>query len=368
MVEIKEVIDTRTAQLKAKTRKDRELRMQIHQLTNAMEQKISDLTLENEHLTDTLQESQRNNEEANSAIKQVKKELQAAKQELKEVEIAAANTENAIKTDHERYVQSIHHDNSQIQKKYNEQIEKLKAEVLAVRDTNAANERAITKLEKLVGVHQNTIHEKNEQIKTLEREKSTQLKQSALCHKTEKEDLTQTYETALADLRQQCDANRQELETVSRQLEASEERLRKCARVMSTLKRENGKLLSDIAILRETNDRSLQLASAVGKSTELAAQASMTQKLQEVKTTFEIEKRRLFSVAADEFRTYFNAAETLDERSYRQLLAKVKSELKRLGESDAGVRRLVGAAPGQATDDAIAQFMDCKRLMRAGIS
>jgi chromosome segregation ATPase len=359
MSEIKELIDAQAAHLKAKTKKNRDLRAQIHQTANATDQRISELTSENAQLTEALQESERNADEANTTVKRMKKELQATKQQLKQLEVAAADTETGLKTDHERYIQSIHYDNTQIQMKYNEQIEKLKAELLAASNANVANEATISKLQKFIGIHAKTIAEKSERIASLEREKNGQLEECASQYKAENENLVQSYETALAELRAQCDSHRQNLETVSRELAASEERYRKGARLLSILKHEKTKLTSELASLRETNDRSLQVATAVGRTAELAAQESMTQKLQDVRTNLENERRRLFSVAADEFRTYFNAAETLDERSYRQLLAKVKTELKRLAESDASVRRLIGAAPGQPTDDAVAHLVDC---------
>jgi hypothetical protein len=107
------------------------------------------------------------------------------------------------------------------------------------------------------------------------------------------------------------------------------------------LKREKIKLQNEFDALREASERNRQVAKAIGKSAELAAQPALAQELQDARAAFENEKRRLFSDAVDEFRTYLNASEALD---------------KRLTDSEAVVGRLVGAAPGQPIDDAGAQF------------
>jgi hypothetical protein len=49
--------------------------------------------------------------------------------------------------------------------------------------------------------------------------------------------------------------------------------------------------------------------------------------------------------------------EPVDEESFRGLLSRVRNELKRLIESEAVIRRLIGAGPRQSTDDAVARLL-----------
>ena len=104
-----------------------------------------------------------------------------------------------------------------------------------------------------------------------------------------------------------------------------------------------------------TSEQALNKAAV--KNAQLTADNTITQKLQDAKNKAEVDKRRIFSYAADEFRTLFNATENIDERSFRALISKASSELKRLSESDSVIRRLIGAAPRQSTDDAVAQLV-----------
>jgi hypothetical protein len=81
------------------------------------------------------------------------------------------------------------------------------------------------------------------------------------------------------------------------------------------------------------------------KNVAVTAESNAVQKIQEATAKFENEKRRLFSLAADKFISYFNVSATIDERAYQTLLRKVKSDLKRLSQSESVVRRLVGPDP-----------------------
>jgi hypothetical protein len=75
-----------------------------------------------------------------------------------------------------------------------------------------------------------------------------------------------------------------------------------------------------------------------------------------VKQQLRAAKQKIFEFAAEQFRSFFTAAEPLNEASYRQLLTHVKAEYARLQNSDLAIRRLVGAAPKQSTVDAVAHM------------
>jgi hypothetical protein len=67
------------------------------------------------------------------------------------------------------------------------------------------------------------------------------------------------------------------------------------------------------------------------------------------------EQRTDIAYAADSFKQFFNPQDVIDERTFRQIIGRAREELQILGETNAAVRRIAGAAAHQKTDDAVAQ-------------
>jgi chromosome segregation ATPase len=232
----------------------------------------------------------------------------------------------------------------------------LTAQIDNAAETIASNESSIARLQKLVQTGHKALAEKNQQLYELQNAKDSEIAKITSHYQNEKENLVQAYEKALTELRAQCDAHRSDLEKIAQEFADSESRNRRAKASILSLKREKMKLENELKALTETTNRDSQIAQAMIKNAQLTAESTASQKIQEAKAKFEDEKRRLFSVPAEEFRAFANAAAPIDERSYRALLGRVRNELKRLADSEAVVRRLVGAGPKQSTDDAIARW------------
>jgi chromosome segregation ATPase len=352
---LRNAIDEQTSLFRSRGKKCRELRNRLRDLKMSTDSELRELTAENGSLKETLEELHGDLAQANGLIKKLKKELSLARQELKDLEISSADAGLALKSDHERLVDNLQSEHSAVQQQLRQNIEELNQQLEMASETIAANEAAISKFQTLVHSNQQIVSEKSEEIAELERQRTAEVSRLTAQNKAEKANLVQSYESALAELKNQCDAHRSDLERVSRDLSQAESRIRKQQAVLIGLKKEKMKLQNEMQELTDKTERDTQVNQAMLKSATLTAESNAAQRLQEAKSKFEGEKRRIFSVAAEEFRTYFNAADCIDERSYRTLLAKVRNDLKRLSEADAVVRRLVGAAPRQTTDEAVAQ-------------
>jgi hypothetical protein len=69
------------------------------------------------------------------------------------------------------------------------------------------------------------------------------------------------------------------------------------------------------------------------------------------------EQRRVFGFVADTFKQFLEGRDAVDERSAKNIVTRAKSELAALKEANAAIRRIIGANPGQRTDDAVAQAL-----------
>jgi chromosome segregation ATPase len=355
--ELKETIDRLELKLRGKRKKNSELRNRLRDLAISSDQQTDELSRDNAALKETIVDLERTVAELNDTVKGVKKDLSSARQQLKEAQAAASDAEASISQDHQTLLDRLRSDHATLESQLNEHISALNTQVATASETIEENETTIAKLQNQLRTLQRSLDEKLEQFAELQQAKAFEIRQLSASAKSEKENLVQSYEAALSELTKQCDTRRNDLATVSRDFAESEAANRKAKAVIVALKRERLQLQTKLESLTTKSQRDSEVTRAIIRNTELTAESTVTQKLQDAKAHYESERRRIFSIAADEFRGYFNAADSIDERSFRQLLARVKGELRRLSDTDVVVRRLVGASPKQSTDDAVARLI-----------
>jgi chromosome segregation ATPase len=318
---------------------------------------IEELGHENNGLRQTVDHLERTNQELNDSVKTLKRDLASVKQELKAAQARACDSESLLAREHQNFLDRLNNDHSDLENQLNEHIAKLNYQIETAADTITENEATIAKLEKQLHASQRALAEQAEHLTELEQTHRAEIHQLTNAARFEKENLTQTYEAAIAELTKQYDGHRKDLEIISRDRSETESRNQKARSIILALKRERLQLQNAVESLTTKGQRDAEVSRALVRNAELTAESLLAQKLEDAKAQYESEKRRLFSLAADEFRSFFNAADSIDERSYRQLLGRVKNELRKLSETDVVVRRLVGAAPKQSTDDAVVHLL-----------
>jgi chromosome segregation ATPase len=357
VTEVREAIDAQDRLVKSKVKKIRDLRNRLRESQADADTKIEELEAENAGLSATIADLNTTLGNNGVIVKRLKKELNEATQRLKEIEESAADSEFALKSERDTVADSYKKTTEKLQQQLSDQITRLTAQLENAGDTIAANEASILRLQKANHASQKAINEKTDQFTALQTVKDAEIDSIIAQSRKEKDNLAQSYEKVIEELKGQCDAHRADLEKVSQDLSESDARIRQAKASILSLRREKLKLETEIKALTEKSEREAQVGAVALKSAQLNAEAAASQKLQELRTKSETEKRRLFSIAGDEFRAFFDAAVPIDERSYRGLLLRVKTELKRLTDSEAVVKRLVGAGPKQTIDDAVAQLV-----------
>jgi chromosome segregation ATPase len=357
MADLKAELDDQARMIRTKSVRNRELRRRLYENSSAMAERNEQLTDESAALGRTVGELQESLGHANDTIAQLRSELRAMKFAMREREAAEATLQSV----HQSQVDELQSQRGVVEAQLNEHIAQLNGQIKIASETIAAHEAALARLEKEAQANQKLAREKSEQLDEqlgqLESAKDAQIAKLAAQSRAEKDGLTASYEAAVQELRKQCELHRGDLERLAQELAASEAKNRKARTAIVNLKRERMQLENDLANANGKQERDIQVNQAMMKDARLTAQSAASQKMRSAKAKFDDEKRRIFSLAADEFRTFFNAGQQIDERSYRILLARVKAEMKRLADSDLVVRRLVGAAPNQTTHDAVARLV-----------
>ena len=354
---VRHTLDDLDNSLKRKCRACRALKKKLKELKETTSREMEETLTEKGELEAAHAELKKEFEAANATILKLKNELLEVRQEYKEFVTATNDKEAERSSAHRSDVEGLRSEHVKIENQLNAAIQKLNSELTSASSIIQEHELNIAKLKKALQTAQAKIEEKETAMAELQEAKQKEVQQLQSQHATEKTNITESYEKAVAELKQQCDAHRTDLEKVSAELAESKKTNSQAKKALTSLKREKAKLESELTSIQERMEREQALSKAAVKNAQLTAENTIAQKVQDAKNKAEVEKRRIFSYAADEFRALFNATENIDERSFRALINKASTELKRLSDSDSVIRRLIGASPRQSTDDAVAQLV-----------
>lgn len=310
---------------------------------NQLKDEVARLTTQNDQLTET-------NRKMKAELKDAKDRLIEKEDLLEQAQHNIEEREANIEEEREAYEQSI-------QQQHEELETKLANDLQQQQETNAALEQQLAKFKQAVAIQNQTISERENKIAQLQKDSDIFEKSITARAELEKKQIVESYEKAIAEITAQCNAHRSDVERLSGELAKSEKKVRDAKQIVLKTKRDNAKAEKELKSMEEQFNREKKLHESALKNAQITAEANFTQKINEVKSKAEDERRKLFAVAATEFNMFFNATEQIDERSYKNIIQKAKSELERLSKSDSAIRRMVGAGSKQSTDDAVAQLM-----------
>lgn len=287
----------------------------------------------------------------------LKKELHSSKKKFSELQQKSEENETLIQEEYDKKLlnaQTAHNLSEQSLKK---QLDILLNDKENNRSAIENYETSINHLRTVIDKNQQEIREKEKKIIELSNEKDLVTNSIENKYKKEKEQLIKTYEKTVSEIKRQCENHRKDFEKVSSDLSICEKK-NKCAKQsIVTLKKEKMRLENEIKAIYDQVKRDRQINEADTNNKIFSTEASFSRKLQDYKNKCENEKKRIFSYAANEFRQFFNPSETMDEKSFRSLMSRIRKEYDRLYTSDTNVRRLTGAGPHQPTEEAVAHLL-----------
>ena len=357
ITEIKNEMDRQRCCLKKLKKKCNSMKFKYRDLKSNSDHQLAALARENQEHLATIAVMKEEKCESDCQIKKLKCELLALRKENAVRKVSAINPDAQIKAKYEKEIMSLKDASNQMQQEYTEEIDRLHEELDSKKEALAEQEVVIDKLKKKVKSVKNNMSAKQAQISQLENERDSDLaKVRAQCNQ-DVANITETYEKTIADLRKQCEGNRQDLEKISSELVETKKASGQARQRLTDMKDGQAKLEEENRTLQESLDRERNLNKAAIREATLGAETDFKKKLQEAKAKYEEEKRQLLLYAFEEFRAFFNPSEVMDERSYRELLSTIRAELKRLSDSETMIRRLTGASSRQPTDDVVAELM-----------
>ena len=303
----------------------------------------SSLTKENSDLTDSNQK--------------LKRELQNVRTEYRDYKDKHEETNI---TEKEKYSDDSQLWNSE-KLKLQHQIQDLNKNLIdksnEVSHSLAENEHLIDRLKKTIQAQKETITEKDNELLSLKQTHEDTVNEMSNKFEKEKKQIVKSYEKAVRDITEQCNTHRSDVEKLAKILAETEKKLKQSKSNVVQAKRDNMKLAADLQSQKEQNDRDKKLAESTTKTAILNAETNYNSRLEEMRSKYETDKRRLYAFVADNFKQFFNPHENIDDRSFKSIISRARDELSHHIQSDLAIRRLVGAASHQKTDDAVAQVL-----------
>lgn len=357
LTNLKNQISLLAQKLKEKSHKLHTYKLIAKELKQTTDEEIANLKNEINSKCNDIVNLKQNYDMLCEMNQKLKKELHISKKNFSEFQQKSEENESLLQEEFDKKflnAQTSHNISEQSLKK---QVELLLNEKENNLSTIAGYESSIARLKNTIDKNQHEIKEKEKMIIDLTNEKQLLSISIEDKYRQEKEQLIKTYEKTVSKIKKQCDDQRSDIEKVSLELASSEKRNKYCKKSIVALKKEKIRLENEIKAAYDQAKRDRQINEADTNSKILSAEASFSRKLHDYKNKCENEKKRIFSFAANEFRQFFNPSETMDEKSFRSLLSRIRREYDKLSFSDTNVRRLVGANPQQPTEEAVAHLL-----------
>lgn len=354
---VKNQLNTVTEKLTKQTKKCKELASNLKALKKKadIEQTNAKATIERMHATiATLEKDNSELSQSNQKLKWDNQNINAKYQDFKQ--------------QHEDKIEELNEKYESYEKSSKQEIANLKSEFLD--RMNAAQEQ-IKRLNNTINQNLNqidcqknsieklklTIYEKDQLIEQNHQKYEEILKETNNKYEYQKRQLIESYENSMAELRQQCDAHRLDLEKISKVLATTEKKLKQAKETNLQLRKEKMKCEADLKSLQEQNERQIKLNETTSKVALLSVQSEYHSKLDQEKAKMEEEKRRIYETVADSFKQFTSPHENLTEKSLKTTIMKARDEITRLTSLDSAIRRMVNADRTQKTDDAVAQMV-----------
>jgi hypothetical protein len=251
-----------------------------------------------------------------------------------------------LKSEHENIVKMLQH-NLEVSQR---QISGMEREYNVV-EVQLGRFRALLRAQKQTGKRQEA------QIAALRQEIAEREATAQAKHKAERTGLTDAYESTISILREQCESGAASLQELTVSLADRDAQLAKAKASALKLAKEKQRLDGEVRSLLEQTGHQKQLLETNARSHELDLDTKYRERIGELTSGFNNQKRHLQAIVADSFSGYFDLSGPIDDYSFRAGLDRTKREITRLTSLEEEIRQLLGAAEDQSTQDLVAQFV-----------
>jgi chromosome segregation ATPase len=349
--------------------------LELRQQVRSSRDQLKQLKIQARQAADTFREQEQVTNESITALtdkvhflererKQLLKQIEANKKEITklQIDVDKANQDalNQVREAEDRYhevQQQIKADHAQEHSRLIEDLESKSAQI-------QENSALIEGLEIRLSEAKRSLQQFSQE-NTAKEEEIQQLRTSldeANCEwnaKIEKEKESIRLQTE--ELLKTVKAKNQELRALcartNESMSSTEQHNRALIQRVNSLERELEQMTQQTTAVKEEIAREKQLIETKARACELRLEMKYQSEIEELKTAWEDDKRRTGACLAVHFGSFVDMRQTLDSRMFKDVIEKASSEMNRLKEMDAGLRRLLCLATDDSTEDAVAKLL-----------
>lgn len=314
------------------------------------EKEISKKDQENSLLNMDLKQAQQLNDELRKNCNQMKCELMTLKQDNDSLK---KKYEERIDQLHSRYSSEKTKLETQIQGIITENNQHIQTHMISHKD----QESVISALNNTIAAQKKMIEAKNEEIERLEKEADKKVSKIKTSFDYEKEQMIDSYTNTIKQLQAQCEKHRDDLSHLTDQISQSKKKNDKLQKKNRKLELTLAEKKMAIEKISDAKTRENKLFDCNSKATIAAIESKFTDQVNEMKRKLESEKKKIFSIAAEEMHDYFDASENLDERQFRRIMKQASEDIHKLRENEATIKRMLSSTNCDSAIEAVAHIL-----------
>ena len=205
------------------------------------------------------------------------------------------------------------------------------------------------KMKQQIGDSQKELNEKEDEI--------TQLNSIVIDKDAQIQQIEAHYQGMIEQLRQKSSQTEVIVQAMQNEFETNDKKMKELNQQIVQLNFKLKKADLQIQAQIDSAEREKKLNEAQTKTQIMAIQTKFSVEAEEEKTKWENEKRALFGYMAQQFSSFFDPLQALNEDSFKQTVSKIKNELERRNKQEMTIRKILKVKENQSTEDALADLV-----------
>jgi chromosome segregation ATPase len=308
-------------------------------------------------LNSSIEALRRANEDLSAENLGLRKEVQNAQSDIRELQQASEDAQLQLREEHEAELSQAERSRDLLDAQLHSELAEEQRRLAETAEKLASQTETVRVLRQVVAAQKTALAEKSKDLSAAQSEAEEQQELLSKRLDAEKKRLVDEHERVIADFRARCEKQRGDVENLTAELAEAEKRFKGAKARIFELKQINLRQEKDIEAKAKQIEREQKLREASTRAAMLNAETAYAAKLDDHRSQWDADKRRVLLFIADAFKPYFSPQDLIDERTIKNVVNKAKKELTALNEANTAVRKIVGAQPYQNTADAVAQAM-----------
>ncbi|KAK8889979.1 hypothetical protein M9Y10_034736 [Tritrichomonas musculus] len=304
------------------------------------------------------------NEKARETIQQLQEQIDSLNKHNKELLVEIDDTKIVHSKDYNAAQNKIDSILMEQSSKYDEMTYEYQKEIKARDEQIASLQNKIKEFESSLKKWEDSSRNASEETRKVKVQLNQVMiesdsKYNQMLHQKEKEarQIEDNYQSMIEQLKVKSEETEAIVQSMSKGIEDYEQRMKQMTQQVSQLNFQLQKSDMKAQSQIDSIERSKKLAIAQLKAQLMAVETKYSVIADEQRHKWEAEKRNLFCFFAQQFGSFFDAKQSLNEDSFKIIVNRIKNEIEKHKKQEQTIRKLLKARESQSTEDALADLV-----------